>query len=973
MKQRFLLLTFVLAVVFAGAQEVTFRKAWNLDWSGNQVRCADGSVISFWEDTDAGDTDIYAQRIDDKGQLLWSKPKIVAGGDGVQKFVSCVKCSDNNFVLLFQCSGHGYRHGYSMQKMNSNGETLWGADGIEIIEGAARISIVPNEMGGVFVIYADGFSTHNVRGQNFDAQGNLLWPEEGLSLVSESASFLFQGALSDLEGGFIVNWNEGTGIENWTTQLYRFDADGAQIGEGPMVPPDVMQGGGRFEIVPDRAGGFLLWNRREEPTTRIAFQRMDSSGNVQFGRPFLFDLQSQISYYEKIPVEPLENGGLVFAWKKYNVNSDEEEIKAQRLAADFSELWGENGISAGTLAAWNTIGQIQVSPDAQGGAWFAWTIDDNMNPGVYTQYILPEGSPAWTGGAKVLSLDDAWRLQQPALTAFSDGALLIWRDLHSQNVNVRRQALDTNGTPYLAAGGETLVSRLDGKTFLAGVLPLGDKYLVMWYDDRDYYENIYYQICDQNENLLLEEHGRALPRETISNPHGMTAISLPDGTVAMLISRGSSVFLQRIKGMGEAAYPGDGLPVFTLDHMPSAVMEYDDSGLSVVWKRYDFSGPSQASLRFQKIVGSTLQWEAEGKTIVTLPAETMVRLIGLRDGYLIFETYSHDRLYFNCRVLKIDEQGEIDSNWPQEGLVVFDGCNYHSSAVVDGDLIIFGKSSADYSLKAQRLTSCGLRLWGDEGYSYGSRSFLSLLGGEPLSMLQPGGQGGNSMYYQMMDGDGNFIFDNSGILLEETGRFLYGATLLGFPNSSKAAIWATCPDSGGYRDIFMRFIKPNGELLDDGNITLCDAWLEQDGVQAVAHGYQALVAWNDGRSGILDSEYFVQGIYGSFIYNDYTSADDPQIPPLLETALFQNHPNPFNPETRLSFSLPAAGKTSLAIYNMKGQKIATLLDEEELPAGKHSLLWNGCDQQGNPVASGVYIQRLSFGAQTLVRKMVLAK
>ena len=973
MKQRVLLLTFVLAVVFVGAQEVVFRKAWKLDWYGNQLRCADGSVITFWEDTDAGNTDIYAQRINATGQSLWSKPKIVAGGGGVQEFVSGVRCSDDNFVLLFRCSGHGFRHGYSLQKMNSNGETLWGADGIEFHEGNARISIVPNEIGGVFVIYADDFLTRNVRGQNLDAQGNLLWPEEGLSLVSQSASFLFQGALSDLEGGFIVNWNEGTGAENWTTQLYRFNADGTQLGDGPMVTPDALQEGGRFEIVPDRAGGFLLWNTREETTTQIAFQRMDTSGNLQFGSPLLFDLQAQIGDLDKISVEPLAQGGLVFAWKKYNVNSDESEIKAQRLAADWSELWGENGISTGALAARDIVGQVQVSADAQGGAWLAWTIGDNMNPGVYTQYILPDGSPAWPDGAKVLSLCDAWRLQEPALTAFSDGALLIWRDLQAQNANVRRQALNTNGTPYLTAGGETLVSRLDGSAFLARVLPLGDKYLLMWYDDRDYYENIYYQICDQTENLLLEENGRALPRETISNPGGMTAISLPDGTAAMLINRNNSVFLQRINGTGEAVYPGDGLLVFTLGHIPSAAMEYDDSGLSVVWRRYDFSCPTQASLRFQKIVGNTLQWEPEGKTIVTFPAGTNVTFKGLRDGYIIFETYGYNGAYSNCHVLKIDEQGEIDSNWPQEGLIVLEGCNYHASAVVDGDLIIFGKSTTDYSLKAQRLSSCGLRLWGDEGYNYGNRAFYSLLGGEPLSMLQPGGQGGNSMYFQMMDGAGNFILDDSGILLEETGRFLYSATLLDFPNSSKAAIWSTCPDSGGYRDIFMRFIKPNGELLDESNITLCDAWLEQDGAQAVAHGYQALVAWNDGRSGILDSEYFVQGIYGSFIYNQYTSADDPQIPPLLETALFQNHPNPFNPETRLSFSLPTAGKASLAIYNLKGQRVATLLDKEELPAGKHSLLWNGRDQQGSPVASGVYFQRLNFGAETLVRKMVLAK
>lgn len=88
--------------------------------------------------------------------------------------------------------------------------------------------------------------------------------------------------------------------------------------------------------------------------------------------------------------------------------------------------------------------------------------------------------------------------------------------------------------------------------------------------------------------------------------------------------------------------------------------------------------------------------------------------------------------------------------------------------------------------------------------------------------------------------------------------------------------------------------------------------------------------------------------------------------------LYQNYPNPFNNGTRLSFELPRACQVTLEIYNILGQKVAALLDKK-LPAGKHTVFWNGTDASGKSVASGVYFYRLQAGEKRLSKKMMLLK
>ena len=92
----------------------------------------------------------------------------------------------------------------------------------------------------------------------------------------------------------------------------------------------------------------------------------------------------------------------------------------------------------------------------------------------------------------------------------------------------------------------------------------------------------------------------------------------------------------------------------------------------------------------------------------------------------------------------------------------------------------------------------------------------------------------------------------------------------------------------------------------------------------------------------------------------------------LRTALQDAYPNPFNPETRIEFTLADACRVRLEIFDAMGRHVATLVDDQR-PVGRHHASWNGTDTGGRRVASGVYFYRLRAGDHESVKKMSLVK
>jgi hypothetical protein len=92
----------------------------------------------------------------------------------------------------------------------------------------------------------------------------------------------------------------------------------------------------------------------------------------------------------------------------------------------------------------------------------------------------------------------------------------------------------------------------------------------------------------------------------------------------------------------------------------------------------------------------------------------------------------------------------------------------------------------------------------------------------------------------------------------------------------------------------------------------------------------------------------------------------------LKFSLEQNHPNPFNPSTKIAYSIPADGHVELMVYDVAGRLVRTLVDEPRR-ANRYTAVWDGKDNRGTAVASGVYFYRIQAGKYRATKKMVVLK
>jgi len=163
----------------------------------------------------------------------------------------------------------------------------------------------------------------------------------------------------------------------------------------------------------------------------------------------------------------------------------------------------------------------------------------------------------------------------------------------------------------------------------------------------------------------------------------------------------------------------------------------------------------------------------------------------------------------------------------------------------------------------------------------------------------------------------------------------------------------------------------------------------------LSSGYPTTWLWDFDNDGFIDSNeqnpthtYLEAGLYTvSLTVSDGTNEDTEikenyitvtttgilhEIIP-LETTLYQNHPNPFNPTTTIKYNLKETLNIQIDFFNIKGQKIITLVNQNQF-AGYHSIVWDGNDSSGNPVSSGLYLYKMVVNNRVIdMKKCLLLK
>jgi hypothetical protein len=117
----------------------------------------------------------------------------------------------------------------------------------------------------------------------------------------------------------------------------------------------------------------------------------------------------------------------------------------------------------------------------------------------------------------------------------------------------------------------------------------------------------------------------------------------------------------------------------------------------------------------------------------------------------------------------------------------------------------------------------------------------------------------------------------------------------------------------------------------------------------------------------------IAGYYDNIVVNSLVSAVDDNLTNIPEGFyLEQNYPNPFNPVTHISYQLSSVSYVTLVIHDLLGREIKTLVTEDQ-PSGYYTVSWDGKDELGNTVPSGVYLYSLKTGSFIQSKKMIMMK
>jgi hypothetical protein len=177
-------------------------------------------------------------------------------------------------------------------------------------------------------------------------------------------------------------------------------------------------------------------------------------------------------------------------------------------------------------------------------------------------------------------------------------------------------------------------------------------------------------------------------------------------------------------------------------------------------------------------------------------------------------------------------------------------------------------------------------------------------------------------------------------------------------------LWNAVPNATHYRLQISR--SDNFATLVVDNASISNTFYEATNLEKFTQYYWRVRAISEVGAGEWSAIW-------SFTTGDIVSVErfDSEIP--TEFALDQNYPNPFNPTTYIRFALPKAATVRLEIYNMLGQRIATLIDGEFINAGVYETLWNARDDAGREISSGIYMYRITAGDFVDLKRMILMK
>ncbi len=434
-----------------------------------------GGAIIVWRDYRSGnDWDIYAQRINAHGIVMWANNGIVVCNEGGSQFSPSIDADGSGGALISwtdERNSGTYTDIYA-QKINANGVAQWTANGVGVgvKNGETYYSsqIVSDGSGGAIVVWYQ--ESGILVAQRVNASGVAQWGSNGIFICDKSKTPPNFGVVSDGNGGVVIAWSD---VRNTNSDIYaqRLDINGNKkwTASGVII---CNASGDQAEvtITPDgNSGAYIAWSDNRGSDQDIYAQYINGNGVVQWtanGVAVCTGNDTQL----RPAIGDDGNGGMVICWTDYR-NPAHTRIYAQRLNYSGVAQWSANGIAISGASV--DADYPKMIMDGSGNAIILYNINEEIggliNTNIYAQKVDDNGNFLWTSGG--IAVNRGTNLQEFAVVIVDDnagGAVVAWHDSRSGQDDIYAQRVYENGTIYGAQANEVIINEYDGDVAKGG-------------------------------------------------------------------------------------------------------------------------------------------------------------------------------------------------------------------------------------------------------------------------------------------------------------------------------------------------------------------------------------------------------------------------------------------------------------------------------------------------------------------------
>lgn len=417
-----------------------------------------GGAIIAWDDKRDTTrlTDIYAQRVTNNGARKWTTNGMaICSHTASQTSSAIVDAGDGSAIITWVDARAGNYDIYA-QKVDSSGNILWTANGIQVCSKSTKQKnprITNDNAGGAIIVWEDSISNYwDIYAQRISESGVLLWISTGVPICTSPNAQINPRIDADGLGGAILTWQDKRNNLDYDIYAQRIDNSGTILwATNGVVVCNAINTQNNPRIEPDGANGALIaWSdKRNSLDNNVYAQRVSAAGIVQWAANGLLVCNAS-NNQSAIDVKYVGASGLVLTWK-------DDRSGSNAIYAQLVSLSGVNQLINNGILISNGLQSVNPNTmsDGLGGAIISWQDSTSLGWDIKSQKLNSLGALEWTIGGVIVCSASNDQINASQVTDNNGGAVYVWEDRRNfSNYDIYATHLYADGNANLVGVNE---------------------------------------------------------------------------------------------------------------------------------------------------------------------------------------------------------------------------------------------------------------------------------------------------------------------------------------------------------------------------------------------------------------------------------------------------------------------------------------------------------------------------------------